>query len=532
MVANPASRLCLSVRAVPKRYRWPAFASNDSGEFMRRKLTLAVASLSIFSLVAPMPGQMHKVAKPEEVVRAVGVYEWIGDRAKPTATRLIPVSLYIDGSLQDAGVYLARPVPFALDSGTIYEVDKAGVPGGMVELSLARHLQATGDASGFDDGWVGYGKFLLPAKKKAVALKKTTATASITSDKTDKDSDRPTFAKRVDHTEVGTKNSTAPSDPSTNTASPAPPDDPDRPHLSKKSDASEPAANSDKPAVGGDTDNTASVPASTPASPDSDRPTLRKRSPEEAKKARKEAQESSATGLATSLNDDPNRPTLHRGKGEQALTEADLPKINGVPPDLHQEVAVSDASNRPVHDFSRPWTDDGERADVLTKMEILARAQLTAYRATQAAAKPASPPAKPTIKKPTSKLRHATTPESVQPTEALYDEQLSGFTLSYGGAATYVYTARTDGEGAALRYVTVVAQRDTFGELKPALQSVTDAAHLDRTPWMRLVDVVDADASNRASLLFEMRGQTARQFALYRVIATRPEQIFLTGTTQ
>jgi hypothetical protein len=46
------------------------------------------------------------------------------------------------------------------------------------------------------------------------------------------------------------------------------------------------------------------------------------------------------------------------------------------------------------------------------------------------------------------------------------------------------------------------------------------------------VDVVDVEASNRASLLFEMRGQSSRQFALYRVIAVKPEQIFLTGTTQ
>ena len=60
----------------------------------------------------------------------------------------------------------------------------------------------------------------------------------------------------------------------------------------------------------------------------------------------------------------------------------------------------------------------------------------------------------------------------------------------------------------------------------------SDAAHLDRTPWMRLVDVVDVEASNRASLLFEMRAQNSRQFGLYRVIAAKPEQIFLTGSTQ
>ena len=51
-------------------------------------------------------------------------------------------------------------------------------------------------------------------------------------------------------------------------------------------------------------------------------------------------------------------------------------------------------------------------------------------------------------------------------------------------------------------------------------------------PWMRLVDVVDAEASNRASLLFEMRAEHVRQFALYRVIGAQAEQVFQTGTTE
>ena len=69
-----------------------------------------------------------------------------------------------------------------------------------------------------------------------------------------------------------------------------------------------------------------------------------------------------------------------------------------------------------------------------------------------------------------------------------------------------------------------------MGGVKLALASVTDAAHLDRTPWMRLIDAVDVEASNRASLLFELRGQSSRQFGLYRVIAAKPEQIFVTGS--
>jgi hypothetical protein len=89
--------------------------------------------------------------------------------------------------------------------------------------------------------------------------------------------------------------------------------------------------------------------------------------------------------------------------------------------------------------------------------------------------------------------------------------------------------AHTVETGSVMRYVTVVAQDNGMGQLKVALASVTDAAHLDRTPWMRLVDVVDVEASNRASLLFELRSKNSRQFALYRVIAAKPEQIFETG---
>ena len=123
-------------------------------------------------------------------------------------------------------------------------------------------------------------------------------------------------------------------------------------------------------------------------------------------------------------------------------------------------------------------------------------------------------------------------PAPPAPPTPLLDEELKAYTLSYGGAATYVYSANTGGTGAALHYVTIVAQADGLGELKLAIQNVTDAAHLDRTPRMRFVDVVDAEASNRASLLFELRGQNARQFGLYRVIAAHSDQIFLTGTTQ
>jgi hypothetical protein len=45
---------------------------------------------------------------------------------------------------------------------------------------------------------------------------------------------------------------------------------------------------------------------------------------------------------------------------------------------------------------------------------------------------------------------------------------------------------------------------------------------------MRLVDAVDALADNRGELLFELRGVTSRQFALYRVLRGQAEKIFVT----
>src|SRR5208283_2331018 len=82
--------------------------------------------LLCFAARTPLLAQTHKVTAPQKVVRAVAVYEWTGDMAKPTASRLIPVSIFIDGKFEDADVYLPRPVPFALDTDTVYEIDKAG----------------------------------------------------------------------------------------------------------------------------------------------------------------------------------------------------------------------------------------------------------------------------------------------------------------------------------------------------------------------------------------------------------------------
>ena len=587
--------------------------------------------------------QTHKVSTPQQVVRAVGVYEWTGDITKPTASRLIPVTVFIDGKLEDAGVYLARPVPFALLNGNLYELQSAGIPRGALELSFAKHLQAIDTATGasqFDDGWFGYGNYHAPAApKKAPALVASKTVSQIKSSKDDDgkphfanktgsdsgsgaagstassdggaktdssggsksdssadsnsggstpagDPDRPTMRRRSGN---GSDNSGAGNSSGSSTGSSAgkssgpvmtdsaPVDDPDRPRLQKRSGSdsgtADPqsgsasgttASGSDSGSGGGSgqsgstgnsgtgssgtgssdtgSSGTTTSTAGGGSSEDPDRPTLKRRSPEEMKKqGQKEA--SASVRPVGSLNDDPDRPTLQHGKPANAMKEADLPPMKGLPMDLHQMVGVSDAVNRDPHDFARPWEDDGERAAILAKMQVLARAKLKEYAAISSGAAAASPataktaagPAKPATTAAAAAAAAARRKAAAAPTPPpveLQEESLKGYTLSYGGAATYVYTAHTPGAGATLQYVTIVAQADPQGELKPAIQSATDAAHFDRTPRMRLVDAVDVEASNRASLLFELRGEKSRQFGVYRVIGARAEETFSTGTTQ
>ncbi|SFS03649.1 hypothetical protein SAMN05421771_0797 [Granulicella pectinivorans] len=524
-------------------------------------------------------GQMHKVERPEQVVRAVGVYEWTGDLAKPKGMRLVPVTIFIDGQVEDAAVYLARPIPMALQGGTLYELDDAGVEKGLVDLMSARHVQVPdgADLPPFDDGWFGYGKFEAPAATKV-------------SSRTAKPSSRASMnGKALDDS---------------------------KPHFGKRN-----TDDDDKPEAGSPED--VKIDSGTGDKDDVDRPTLRRRpavDPKTAKKNKKAQGESGVIAEKGSLNDDPDRPTIKRKTG---LTEEDFPALNGLPADMKQMVAVSDPKRREPHPFARAWEDDAEKQMVLGKMREIAQAELVKYgpvpvqavstatpytgpqlsanaaaaaaaaakapvaegpglasqdttngapvlrrnkvaadaaaqeqvkapvvaaapsaAAASAAAAKAAVPSAAALAKMTPVQRRAALAKAKKAAadaakvvpEVLVEEEVKGFTLSYGGAPTYVYTAHTAGTGAALRYVTIVAQGSAIPgaqlELKVAMKSVTDAAHLDRTAWMRFVDVVDVEASNRASLLFELRGQSSRQFGVYRVIDGKADTVFMGGTTQ
>ena len=492
-------------------------------------------------LALPLSAQMHHVDKPQRVTRAVGVYEWTGDMTKPDAARLIPVSLFINSHFEDAGVYLAHPIPLAVETGNVYAVQRSGDLIGNLDLDFARNIvdkRSSGDDNPLG-AWYGYGRFIpLSATPPPAKLTQHSATPAtiVGSD----DDSRPGFVKsRHPNDDASTTTTTAKNGSTSST--PAPSDDPDRPHMNRRDSASSTTDNAPL-SPGTDAQGTGTVPDADP-----DRPTLGHRNvPDDKKQKKQKESDSGVEAMPTSLNADPDRPNIHRGKVESATAP---PQLNGTPANLHQAVAVSDAANNPTHVFARDWESTVERAQTLTEMQKLAdpiaRQYLAANHLTPApaAATSASSSPKPNTAKPAT-TTHSTTTHSTTHTTATHhaatapapltfaDEQISGYTLSYGGLPTFVYSAAlVTTVGPPVR-VTLIAQRLPSGELQTSLSSVTDEGHLDRTPWMRLVDAVDPDDSRRASLLFELRAHSTRQFALYSLVSAQAQQTFITGVIE
>jgi len=115
-------------------------------------------------------------------------------------------------------------------------------------------------------------------------------------------------------------------------------------------------------------------------------------------------------GYVESLPDvtDPNRPRLQRGKPTDE-GQTVQPTLMGLPADMHQAVAVSDAKNRPEHLWAYSWSNPDDEAKMKADLEDLARKVLgltapaspakpapkRTAAATQKKAKPAPPPPPP-----------------------------------------------------------------------------------------------------------------------------------------
>jgi hypothetical protein len=421
-------------------------------------------------LCAQYPGQVAKSSKVAPTPRAISVLEWTGEAGKPKSCRLVPVALLDQGVLQDGGVYLARPQPLALAGEVEYELEQNGQPMGLFDV------ENTGQEQG---SWVGYGSWKpLPTPKAKPSMDEL---AKLTVN--DEDSDRPVLHRKHhadDAPAAGKGDSTS--------DGPPPADDPDRPKLHKKESSDDSAS--------------ASAPPDDP-----DRPVLKK---EKKKKPQDVGHVDSLPGVT-----DPDRPQLKRGK-PVGYTLNVIPSLMGLPPDMKQAVAVSDSKDRPAHPWAYSWANPDDEAKMKAALEDVARDARGLK------------PALPAPKRATNRKKLVPPVEPLPPAP-LTGEQFRVFELAYGSGATLVLTAHTDGTLAEQKFVTLIAQPDFYGNALVLLKYVAYGANLDETPRMRLVDAVDVLADNRGELLFELRGATGRQFALYRVLRGRAEKLFVTS---
>jgi len=500
--------------------RFPGFRTRRIAAFSACFALIAIGAL------AQYPGRITKTDDKKPVLRAVSVLEWVGAPGKPSASRLVPVAVYDGQQLNDGTIYLPEPYPLAVSNGIEYELQTAGKPIGLFDLM----------GVGKEDGeWEGFGAWKPLTTPEAKKAEDAFNSSSLKNGGFGDADDKPVL-KRKHPKEADTDDTsgTKPAGSGSGTGSAG--SDPDRPTLHRKT--------SDDSGSGSSGAGTAST--------DPDRPTLH----------RSKHVDDSGGGAGTGTPD-PDRPRLKHGK-PAGLEDAEIPLLTGFPPSMQQAVAVSDAYDHAEHPWQYSWANPDDQAKMKTALETIARTELGLD-------KPAKPPAK-TAK---NAVRKKTPLVPLAPPEPapLADEQFRVFELAYGSTATLVLTASTPAPPAAAaapqgssadtdeppppvikrgkptsnssaatttaktppapkpapqKFVTIIAQPDLYGGILVLYKTSTDAAHLDDKPRMRLVDAVDAMADNRGELLFELRGQTQRQFALYRVLRGSAEQLFAT----
>lgn len=447
-------------------------------------------SLALLAASLGVPAAAQDSSSPTHI-RALAVYEYLGTYQKPARSRLVPVAIWDGSQFQPASLYLADPTPISVEPQTLYELMHNGNGVGQIEVLEAEQLPT---------GWIGLGQYLPnpPAQPKLKIPANLTAKAKFASNK-------PHFAyKPPASTGVAGGKTTPSSSGPANDGSGA---ESGRPTLQQGPQLSGPSSSS----------------TTTPA--EEGRPTLHQPTPASASPTlhrRSEAQQLSSRQSPASSG----RPILtyntHAASPVATLKHATL---TGLPPQMHQIVAISDPDGTTDHSYAWDWPTPGDKTAALHKLETLALQYLT----------PPKPPATPAKSKPAAKSppkaatasSHAAAP--AQPPLTLTSQHFRAFQLDYGSGPIYVFSAQATAPDQTTTYITLIAQPDFAGGLIPLFKSITPANLLDYQPRMKLIDAVDATGSGRADLLFDLITRRARHFALFQVQNSQAEEVFHTG---
>jgi hypothetical protein len=527
-----------------------------SREFLYRRLGYAViVILAMFAAVAPHgAAQMPQLKRPQDDSpekpaekpkkkvkgpRAIGVVQLNGGKGT-----LIPIAILVEGRFYDASVYKADPVPMALESGTVYEVEQSGSSQGLFTISGALHSTTAGRPH----PWTGAGSYL----PNGTEVKKSTRKAE----------DVPVGIDATSNDEPPRLTRGKASKPASTDSSAAPPSSAPAAAGSSEKPAATPPPAAAQPAGGS--------PASTSLGPDAQKsaaPAAADKAPDQGAKeqaAKEQASKAaqSTAGQAASSQASPSqpapgqtspaktsqsqesenyyRPTLRRGKPTQAAPEEDEPAsktgktdtpasataANVVPSQLVP--AISDDGGpepRPYKFFWKTGEEEERRNQMLALAADEVRAYASALVRNRILAKP--PAAK------AASAAHKAPAKAAQP--VFGNTQFHAFDVWGNNQAVMILSAEAQlpsapAPGTATApetySITLVARSDIYGNLRKVYSGVTDKFHLDVTPRLELIDAVDADGDGRGELLFRETTDVGSGYVIYRATGDKLWKMF------
>jgi hypothetical protein len=461
-----------------------------------------------------------KKAKKIKGPRAVGILE-LNSNGKGT---LVPVAILVDGKFYDASAYKADPVPMALDTGTVYEAEEAGDSQGLFTINGALHSKSPGSAH----PWLGSGTYL-PIGTEGP---KSTRKAEDVPVGIDSSGDGPPRLTRKEASKAGAGSG------SSGTPSGAAPA------------SAQPAGGSGAGTKSGsDTTPAASAPAadkpgdSSGKQPTQGAQTGSEKGAQAAPGGQAAGQTSSGQTASGETGGDYYRPQLRRGKptapappDEEDATMAARKdgKAGGAGASssakagpLRMVAAISDAGGPDPQSYKFFWKT-GEEEEWRNRMLTLAGDEVRAYAAAlarnQILARPVAPKANAGGRKGQTK-----------PVQPVFENiQFRGFDVWLTSQPVMILSAEAHipaapGAPAAATEpysIMLVARTDIYGSLRKLYSGVTDRFHLDVTPRLELIDVVDADGDGRGELLFRETTDAGTGYLIYRATADKLWKMF------
>jgi hypothetical protein len=478
------------------------------------------------------PGERKVPRKKEAGPRAVGVLQMTANGK----ASLLPVAILVGGKFWDASAYKADPVPMALETGTVYEAERAGTSLGLFTVSSALHSKAANLLS----PWIGTGAWL-PAgtEKPKTELKAESVPVGIdTSDQPPRLTRDPQKAAPPASAPASTPPASSPPQSTGQSSG----DEPPRLTKGTPTPTSAPSAGS-TPAGQSQPGPDVTAPPATGDSKSSDA------KPSDAKPGDHAKVPESDSGASEA-----NRPTLRRGKPVDPLPEDEVPGYSkpGAPASAAPAAnagkpaepvadkgpvqlipAISDATGPEPRSFAFDWLKD-EEGERRKQMTTLAKEQVRAYVDARTKAKIA-----PKLVGPQA-ARHTSSATTAAKTKdpILDNVKMTAYDLWTNNQPVLVFSAEVhmppppagsafSAVDSELQYsILLVAFPDTYNNLHKIYVGVTDKYHLDLTPRLELIDAVDADGDRRGELLFRETSDNGTGWVIYRANQDKMWKLF------